>query len=207
MNKQDKYDTFNRYLFYFLTFSFIGWVFETLAVFVTSGKLTARGYFFIGPRLIEAFKTSNFNLFSLPGPGPVIFGLPAIEMYGIGGLLIIILLKRYKSSLLKTFVYGALVMTVFELIGSYWCDFFLGRKYWNYHKEFLNFEGRICLQSSIAWGILAVIAINLFEPILEKLYDRVKKKNHYQIVLLFFGVLMIFCACIKYIFFTDLMVN
>jgi len=203
MTKEEKKDIFYRYLTYFLVFSFFGWAFETFAVFLETGKWTARGYFFIGPRLSQAFTTHNFSLLTSPN----IWGLPAIEMYGIGGLLIVTLLKRYKDSILKIFVYGAIAMTVFELLGSYWCENILHHSYWDYSKDFLNFQGRICLRSSIAWGILSIFVIKVCEPLLEKYYLRIKKKKHYRIVLIVLGLLMIYCALVKYIFYTNIIAN
>jgi len=201
MNKLDKIDIFYRYLLYFAIFAFVGWAFETVAVYFDTGHWQARGFFFIGPRLGLAFQEHSIK----PLEAFHFWGLPAIEMYGIGGLLIVILIKRFQSSFWKTFLASAFYMTIFELLTSYWVEAILHTKYWDYSNDFLNFEGRICLRSSIAWGILGVIVINFFEPWLHKIDTKYKNYKYYHLFLIIFGILMIACALVKYIFYQNIM--
>lgn len=202
--KEKRKDKIYQLLTYFLVFSFFGWVFETLAVYVLSGKLTDRGYFFIGPRFSNYIVGLDHTKLSWV---PIVWGLPAIEMYGFGGLLIVVALRRFKDRILPLFVFGALLMTLFELLGSYWCEYILHHEYWNYNHEFLNFQGRICLQSTIAWGVLSVFVIQFIEPATARLYTRIKKFRHYRIVILNLTVYMIICALIKYVFFKSIIPN
>lgn len=195
MTIEQKKSLFFRYLTYFLAFSFVGWVFETSAVYFISGELTDRGYFFVGSRL-----TSNLPFLKIALPR-IIWGLPAIEMYGIGGLIIVITLKKYHNHIVKIFFYGFIIMSIFELLGSYWCTEVLRHSYWNYNHEFLNFQGRICLQSSIAWGVLSVVVIQFIEPFLEKFYNKIEDYKHTKKILIFLGVYIIICALVKYVLF------
>ena len=66
----------NRYFVfsYFMSCAFLGWIFETIAVLIINHKLTACGFLFIGKNIIDHI--------------PFIWGLPIIEIYGIGGCLI-----------------------------------------------------------------------------------------------------------------------
>ena len=60
-------------LFTLIICGFIGWAFETVETWIHYGRLTARGMLFI----------SHINGF------PIIWGLPLILMYGIGGAILI----------------------------------------------------------------------------------------------------------------------
>lgn len=193
-----------RYFVYFLVCAFIGWIFETLAVYITMGDLTYRGYFFVIENIGDKVGFLSNTIFA---GLPVMWGLPIIEMYGIGGVLVVMTLKKYRHNLLKLFIYGAIYMTIFELVGSYWCEYVIGKEYWTYDTEFLNFQGRICLQSTIAWGLLSVFVIDIFERYLEMFDNFVAEKKHYYLVVNILMGYTVFCALIKYVIFPNMMVN
>lgn len=197
-------DLLFRYFVYFLVCSFIGWIFETLVVWITMNELTYRGYFFVIENIGDKVGFLSNTIFA---SWPLIWGLPLIEMYGLGGLVVIICLKRYRHNIFKLFFLGALYMTIFELIGSYWCEYIIGKEYWSYNDEFLNFQGRICLQSSIAWGVLSVFVIDIFEKYLERFDQFVCHRKYYFQVVSFLMIYTIFCALIKYAIFPNMMVN
>ena len=164
---------------YFIVFGVFGWAFETAYVWIRFGRFTYRGYLF-----------SHISF---------IWGLPFIEMYAIGGIIVLMLFHQLEKRPIKLFFLGSVAMTIFELIGSYFCTFFFQKSFWNYSNELLNFDGRICLIASIGWGILSVIAICVIKPIIEKIYDVLKEKSIMQYCTTVFMVYMFICAFYKYI--------
>jgi uncharacterized membrane protein len=147
--------------FTFLCFCFIGWVIETSFMFLMDGHFVARG------------------LFMLNGGW---FGLPLITIYGFGGLLIIILFEKMRSHPIKLFLFGMISMTAFELAVSYLCDLLYGGPLWDY-GDFLNFEGRISVASSIVWGLLTVFVVRKIYPFIRKLYRKIARLKYHKIVL------------------------
>lgn len=186
-----------KILAYFILCGCIGWIFETISVWVLSGELTDRGFLFVMNPLKDylPFLTTIpfFNVI------PLIWGFPIIIIYGFGGVIMILLFRKLKVHPLKIFFYGMILMTLFELLSSYVCSELLHHTYWNYHHELLNFEGRICLRSSIAWGVLSVAAINLLMPFLDRLYQFMRARRNFKRIVAILTVYILICAITKYV--------
>jgi len=88
-------------------------------------------------------------------------------------------------------------MTIFELISSYFGEFVLHKVYWDYTADILNFQGRICLRSSMAWGILSVLAVEFLKPKLELIYTKEKHIKNYKVLIRVLMAYTLFCLCIK----------
>jgi uncharacterized membrane protein len=204
MKKLAKKKTRNQYsknlyfLFsYFISCAFLGWIFETIVIWILEKRLTARGFLFIGNSIGQYFHFLNhFFLFKNI---PIIWGLPIIEIYGIGGCIIILLFRKLNNKPLLLFIIAMFSMTLFELISSYFCSYVLHHSYWDYSKEFMNFQGRICLRSSIAWGIIAVITIKILRSILELIYAEERRVANYKNVMRIVFIYTIICNIYKFV--------
>ncbi|WP_265455180.1 putative ABC transporter permease [Enterococcus sp. HY326] len=192
MKKRSLYDI----LFIFLVCGVLGWIFETLVVYFTQGIMTDRGYLFVMGRLPEylPFLKGVPLLKDLH----LVWGLPLIEMYGIGAVLISLFFDRYKKQPAKLFFTSMFGMTLFELLSSYLSSWLLHKTYWDYSKDFLNFQGRICLRSSIAWGVLSLAMIYFIDPFLDFIYGDFKKERNYKRIIVVLTVYAIICALTKY---------
>jgi len=168
----------HKVLLYFLVFGFFGWIFETLFVWIEYGKFTCRGYLF---------------------QGPVVWGLPLIELYGFGGVIMAVLFGHWKNRPVKIFLAGMTAMTLLELVGSYLCTSLLKTRYWDYSNNFMNFKGRICLSSSIAWGTLSVIGISIVMPRIDRYYYNASDKRYLKINIMILILYAVFCAVFKYL--------
>ena len=91
-------------------------------------------------------------------------------------------------------------MTIFELVSSYFCELVLHQKYWDYTADFLNFQGRICLRSSLAWGVLSVLSIKFLKPKLELIYAKEKRIKNYKLIILLLMIYTAFCMYLKFYF-------
>ena len=101
---------------------------------------------------------------------------PFNTIYGLGTLLLTILLYRIKKSdYIKIFTASFIAGTIIEYITSFGMEHLLGFIPWNYSKKFLNINGRVCLIYSIFWGILGIVWIKLIYPGVKKMID---KTNH-----------------------------
>lgn len=180
----------------FLICAFLGWIFETLAVWIESGTLTDRGYLFVLHPLSHYFPM--LERVPIISQIPLILGLPIIEIYGFGGVLMLGMFYRKKKHPLEIFAYGFVLMTLFELLASYFCSYVLHHNYWDYSKDFMNFQGRICLRSSIAWGILSVFSIKVLAPFVNRIYLHEKQKRNFKLIVSLLILYAVGSAIVKY---------
>lgn len=134
--------TVHQMFWYFLIFSILGLVIETLYCYFTMGILESRKGFIWGP---------------------------FCPVYGVcGAILIYILDKMNLKSIIKLFVAGFIIGSIGEYILSYILESIYGIRFWNYEYLQYNLNGRISFIFSIYWGILAIILIKFVKPLIDK---------------------------------------
>lgn len=115
----------------FIIYSMLGWLVESIYMSFCNRKITNRGF----------------------ARGPF------CPIYGIGGVIGYLLLHPLKSHLVWLYLVGAALATVFEyLVGRLMLKLF-GEVWWDYNDKPCNYQGIICLESTIAWGFYALIII------------------------------------------------
>ena len=141
----------------FLVYCFFGWVYESVWCCMIYHK---RGFINRG----------------------FLFG-PWLPIYGIGFFIIlgIFTLLKVKNKIL-VFVVGAVVAATAELIASYIIDAAGGAPMWDYHEEFLNFDGRIALVPSLMFGLLIWVAICLIQPAIRKVQGKIRDSKVHNII-------------------------
>ena len=175
-------------MFCFIICGIIGWVYETSFVLIMFGSMTDRGILFI----------SHINGF------PIIWGLPFILMYGIGGALLIWCFKPLAKKPVLLFFTCIISMTVFEYLTSYIYELIWKQILWDYSNNFMNFQGRICLGTTIVWGILGVLSVKVFGPFFHKIYTKIKHVKIMHITLLILVIYIFVCYILRPIFFMDM---
>lgn len=165
MLKEDlKLSKFQYLLLYFFIYSFIGWIMETIFAFSIAHTFVKRGF---------------------------LFG-PLCPIYGCGGVILITFLDKYKKNKVKLFFMAILVFTVFEYISGYALDALFGLKWWDYTYDFCNLNSRIALFYSLAWGIIAVIFIELIHPPIQKKLKALSKKVSDKYILIGLKICFVF---------------
>lgn len=91
--------------------------------------------------------------------------LPFNPLYGLGGVAVTLLLGRFFSNPVLIFLIGLVVCTILEYIASIVMEKVFKSVFWDYSKEFLNFQGRICLKYAIIWGVLSLFLIYVLDVI------------------------------------------
>lgn len=122
----------------FMIYSFIGWVVETILVSAQTKRLVNRG-FLIGPYL---------------------------PIYGTGGILLTITLDKVKENLCLVFILSLLICTILEYFTSYIMEKLLKARWWDYSEKPLNINGRVCMQSSLLFGLAGIICLIIVNPVL-----------------------------------------
>ncbi len=91
--------------------------------------------------------------------------LPFNLLYGAGGVIITLALIPYFENPLIVFALGLVVGTVLEYVTSLVMEKAFHAVYWDYSKEFLNIQGRVCLKYAIFWGLLSVFLLYVLDVI------------------------------------------
>lgn len=126
-----------------LVYSFFGWVIETIAGTVKKKKFVNRGF--------------------SSGPFCLIYGIAAVMMTTTMQELI-----EYPFFL---FLGCAILATVIEWFAGKLLERLNQHKWWDYSEKKWNFDGYICLQYSILWGILGVLTVRFADRWLVQIYD------------------------------------
>ena len=138
-----------RIVTYFIIYSIAGYIIETLFGLFTKGMLESRKGFLYGP---------------------------FCPIYGVGAVAMILGLQYFKKNNYTLFFGGFLVGSIVEYIISYLGEVIFKVNWWDYSNNFLNINGRICFTFSLFWGLLALYLIRHFNPIIDKLIDKIKAK-------------------------------
>ena len=154
--------TLYQLLFYFIIYSVMGWIMETVLCSYNEKKFVNRGY--------------------LSGP--------YCPIYGVGMCLIIVTLSSYQDRLTDLFLGGMLVASALEYFTGWIMEKLFHAKWWDYSDKKFNLHGRICLQISIAWGILSFLLIKGVQPWIGRFVAWVPIKTG-EIIIIIFGVVFI----------------
>jgi uncharacterized membrane protein len=91
--------------------------------------------------------------------------LPLRPMYGAGGVACALLLDRFLDQPIWVFLFGMLICTVVEYVAGLAMEKAFGTVSWDYCDKPLNLHGRICLQYSVCWGLLALLVVYAVDPV------------------------------------------
>ena len=95
---------------------------------------------------------------------------PYIPIYGTGAIAMSFLLAKYQDDLLVLFIMSTIICSVIEYLTSYIMEKIYKLRWWDYsHKKF-NINGRICLTSSIFFGLGGVLIMKFINPLITKLF-------------------------------------
>lgn len=138
-----------RIVAYFIIYSVVGFIIETIFGILTKGVLESRKSFLYGP---------------------------FCSIYGLGAVLMILPLQRFKKNNYTLFAAGFVIGSIIEYLVSLIGELIFHIKWWDYSAQILNLNGRICVQFSLFWGLLAIYLMSDINKRVDKLIDFLKKK-------------------------------
>ncbi len=125
-------------LFFFMCF--VGWIWEVSLSMITYGKFINRG---------------------------VLHG-PWIPIYGVGCVLILLVLKRYRTRPKVEFGLSILLCGCVEYFTGLALELtHNGQRWWDYTGYFLNINGRICAEGLLVFGLGGMAFVYLLAPIID----------------------------------------
>lgn len=134
------YKTF-QWLFFFNMYCFLGWCFESAWVSFKSRKLVNRGF--------------------MRGP--------FLPLYGSGATMMLVVSMPFRDNVLLTYFAGVVGATALEYITGVTMEALFNVRYWDYSNRPFNFQGHICLTSSVAWGFLTILMTRVIHRPIEQL--------------------------------------
>lgn len=130
-------------VYYFITYSFLGWCIEILYAMAAYGKYIERG---------------SFNS-------------PFCPIYGFGALFLIVFLNSLKGKPLLFFISSIVLTTALEFGTGIFMRNLLDIRAWDYSEEMFNLLGIVCFRYSLIWGLLSLFLVYFLHPIIEKALD------------------------------------
>lgn len=95
--------------------------------------------------------------------------LPLCPVYGLGAVLILLLPPALRNTPLLLIPSAALIATAAEYIMALFYEKVWRVQFWNYAALPLNLHGRVCLQFSAAWALLALPLVYWVQPWLSRI--------------------------------------
>lgn len=139
-----------RIIIYFIIYSILGYVIETIFGLITKGVLESRRNFLYGPFCC---------------------------IYGVGALVVILGLQKFKKNNYTIFFGGVIIGSIVEYLISLIGEFIFHIKWWDYSNMPFNINGRICLAFSFLWGILAIYLMCHIHPNIDKFINKFSPKT------------------------------
>lgn len=155
-----------RILAYFVVYSVAGFIIETIFGLLTKGVLESRKSFLYGP---------------------------FCSIYGLGAVLMILPLQKYKKNNYTLFFAGFFIGSIIEYMVSLVGELIFHIKWWDYSDQMFNINGRICVLFSLFWGLLAIYLMSDINPRIDKFIDFVKSKipSNYMKTVIIFSILFL----------------
>lgn len=122
---------------WFLTYSMMGWLVESIYMSFCNHKITNRGF----------------------AKGPF------CPIYGFGALTVFFILRPYSDNSILMFFLGSFLATTLEFLTALVMKRIFGEIWWDYHEKPFNYRGIICLESSIAWGFYTLFLFMFLQNI------------------------------------------
>lgn len=134
-----------NYFLFFFSLSILGWCLEVTCKFLQFKRFINRG-FLIGPYC---------------------------PIYGIGSVLIAVLLSRFANAPIVVFLMAMIVCGALEYITSYAMEKLYHARWWDYSNRRFNLDGRVCANTLIPFGLLALLLVYIIKPFLFELFQRI----------------------------------
>ena len=130
----------SQLVIWFFIYSFLGWCMECVVIRKQLGYWENRGF----------------------------AKLPFCVIYGFGTLIAFNIFKPIEHNYIALYIFGCICATAFEYLTAQVMLKLFGEVWWNYDHLKFNYKGIICLQSTLAWGFVAVFIFGFLNKFVER---------------------------------------
>lgn len=99
-----------------------------------------------------------------------------------GSIIMITIIGKLQGKIFELFIVSVLLLTFWEYIVGVLLEKLFNTKYWDYSNHKINFQGRICLTNSLAWGFLGVGFINYIHPFVFSIIEKIPENIFTNII-------------------------
>lgn len=156
-------DTICKYFFWFVLYSFGGWVVETLLYIIRDKKVVKRGFLF----------------------GPV------CPIYGVAAIICNVLLYGRVNNVFIVFIIGFFLTGLIEYITHFVMEKLFHAMWWDYSNRRLNLNGRVYLKGLVIFGLGVDLIVFVIQPFVVKLTDLLDDNVLYIICFAVYSVLIV----------------
>lgn len=133
--------TIIQWFFFFYLYCFFGWCFESAYVSLKKRCFINRGF--------------------MRGP--------FLPLYGSGAIMMLVVSMPFQDHLFLTYLAGCIGATLLEYVTGVIMEALFKVRYWDYSNQKFNFQGQICLSSTLAWGGLTILMTEVIHKPVERL--------------------------------------
>ncbi|MCU6686408.1 putative ABC transporter permease [Dorea acetigenes] len=153
----------------FFIFSGMGWIWEVILHIIEDGMIINRGV--------------------LAGPW--------LPIYGAGGILILLLLKKWRRQPFHLFGMIMLLCGTIEYFTSVMLEMLFGVRWWDYSDMLFQLRGRVCLEGLTIFGFGGLFIVYAAAPFLD---NRIQKLSTQKRRILCMLLLLLFTGDLLYSF-------
>lgn len=135
-----QYYSVTQWLFFFYFYCFVGWCFESAYVSLLKRRPVNRGF--------------------LRGP--------FLPLYGSGAIMMLVVSIPFQDNPVMVYIAGCIGATALEYVTGVTMEALFKVRYWDYSNQKFNFQGHICLSSTIAWGFLTILMTEVIHKPVER---------------------------------------
>ncbi|MEW8957223.1 putative ABC transporter permease [Clostridium sp.] len=132
-------------LFFFIIYSFLGWILEIIYAYYSHGHFVNRGF--------------------LNGP--------FCPIYGFGALSLVLFLDNFKNNIFLLFILGTIFTSLIEYLTAVILEKAFNTTWWDYTENSFNIKGRVCLSFSLIWGGVSVVLVRFIHPYINTLVTNI----------------------------------
>jgi uncharacterized membrane protein len=81
---------------------------------------------------------------------------PFLPIYGSGAIMMLVVSQPFQHNILLVYLSGCVGATALEYITGVAMESLFQIRYWDYSNKRFNFQGHICLSSTVTWGFFTV---------------------------------------------------
>lgn len=148
---------------YFILYSFLGWIMESIFRSICERKWINTGF--------------------LRGP--------FCPIYGIGAIIMFLFLEGFEDKPILLFLIAIVLLTAWEYLVGVLLEKIFHTKYWDYSNHKFNFQGRICLSNSICWGFLGVAFVRYIHPFMQQMVAKIDVTILQYVIAILFVVFLV----------------
>lgn len=165
-----------QFFTWFYVYSFLGWIMECIVIRKQKGYWENRGF----------------------------AKLPFCVIYGFGVLIASYLFEPIKDNYIALYIFGCIGATALEYIVARVMMKLFGEVWWNYDHLKYNYKGILSLQSTLAWGLIALIIFGFLNVRIEMFVESI---NHNVVMFIGTALPIMYLADFTYHFKTRLANN